>query len=74
VKGRFAPGLHVGLGKAANVAAYHGWTGRWSRLFVPAVIAAAEVKPGHRVLDISTGTGEAAAAPEAASCGGWLTR
>jgi ubiquinone/menaquinone biosynthesis C-methylase UbiE len=28
--------------------------------FVPAVLAAAEVAPGYRVLDISTGTGEAA--------------
>jgi ubiquinone/menaquinone biosynthesis C-methylase UbiE len=57
---KFAPGLHVPAGQAANVSAYHRWVGRWSRLFVPAVISAAELAPGYRVLDISTGTGEAA--------------
>jgi ubiquinone/menaquinone biosynthesis C-methylase UbiE len=60
VKITFAPGLHVAPGQAANASAYYRWTGRWSRLFVPAVISAAEVAPGCRVLDISTGTGEAA--------------
>jgi ubiquinone/menaquinone biosynthesis C-methylase UbiE len=40
--------------------AYERWTGRWSRLFVPMVIAAAGVERGDRVLDVSTGTGEAA--------------
>jgi ubiquinone/menaquinone biosynthesis C-methylase UbiE len=60
VRANFAPGLHVPAGRAANVSAYFRWTGRWSRLFVPAVISAAEVAPGSRVLDISTGTGEAA--------------
>jgi ubiquinone/menaquinone biosynthesis C-methylase UbiE len=60
VKANFAPGLHVAPGQAANVLAYDPWVGRWSRLFVPAVISAAEVAPGYRVLDISTGTGEAA--------------
>jgi ubiquinone/menaquinone biosynthesis C-methylase UbiE len=42
------------------VLAYDRWVGRWSRLFVPAVISAAEAGPGRRVLDVSTGTGEAA--------------
>jgi ubiquinone/menaquinone biosynthesis C-methylase UbiE len=60
VKANFAPGLHVPSGQAANVSAYDRWVGRWSRLFVPAVISAAEVMPGSRVLDVSTGTGEAA--------------
>jgi ubiquinone/menaquinone biosynthesis C-methylase UbiE len=60
VKADFAPGLHVAPGQAANVSAYDHWVGRWSRLFLPAVISAAEVTPGHRVLDVSTGTGEAA--------------
>jgi ubiquinone/menaquinone biosynthesis C-methylase UbiE len=60
VKASFAPGLHVALGQTANVSAYDRWVGRWSRLFVPAVISAAEVAPGCRVLDVSTGTGEAA--------------
>jgi ubiquinone/menaquinone biosynthesis C-methylase UbiE/uncharacterized protein YbaR (Trm112 family) len=40
--------------------AYDHYTGRWSRLFVPDVIAAASVRHGDNVLDISTGTGEAA--------------
>ena len=34
--------------------------GRWSRLFVPALLAAAEIRDGNRVLDVATGTGEAA--------------
>jgi ubiquinone/menaquinone biosynthesis C-methylase UbiE len=60
VKTNFAPGLHVAPDQAANVSAYDRWTGRWSRLFVPAVVTAAEVTSGCRALDISTGTGEAA--------------
>jgi len=56
----FAPGLHIAAGRAADVDAYDRWTGRWSRLFVPSVLAAAEVGPGQCVLDVSTGTGEAA--------------
>ena len=36
--------------------------GRWSRLFVPAVLAAAEVTSGSRVLDVAVGPGEAALA------------
>jgi ubiquinone/menaquinone biosynthesis C-methylase UbiE len=60
VSANFAPGLHVAPDQAANVLAYDRWVGRWSRLFVPAVISAAEVAPGQRVLDVSTGTGEAA--------------
>ena len=60
VSSSFAPGLHVAAGRAADLAAYDRYIGRWSRLFVPAVLAAAEVAPGSRVLDVSTGTGEAA--------------
>jgi len=60
VKANFAPGLHVAPGQSANVSAYDRWIGRWSRLSLPAVISAAEVTSGRRVLDISTGTGEAA--------------
>ena len=59
MKANFAPGLHVAPGQAANVSAYDRWIGRWSRLFLPAVISAADVAPG-RVVDLSTGTGEAA--------------
>ena len=43
----------------AGAAAYDQTTGRWSRLFASAVIDAAEVKTGERVLDIATGTGDA---------------
>src|SRR6266567_9165527 len=57
-----APGLHVMPGRAVDSTAYDRWIGRWSRLFVPAVLAAAEVQSGRRVLDVSTGTGEAALA------------
>ncbi len=56
----FGPGLHVAAGRAVDISAYDRWVGRWSRLFVPAVLAAAELAPGSRVLDVSTGTGEAA--------------
>jgi len=50
----FGAGFHATPGKAVDASAYDGWTGRWSRLFIPAV------EPGCRVLDVSTGTGEAA--------------
>jgi ubiquinone/menaquinone biosynthesis C-methylase UbiE len=58
----FGSGLHVAVGKAVDASAYDRWVGRWSRLFLPAVLAAAEIAPGSRVLDVSTGTGEAALA------------
>src|SRR5215475_15818851 len=60
--GSFGAGLHAAPGKAFDVSAYDQWIGRWSRLFVPSVVAAAGVAEGHRVLDVSTGTGEAAIA------------
>jgi ubiquinone/menaquinone biosynthesis C-methylase UbiE len=56
----FGAGFHAPPGKAVDSSAYDRWTGRWSRLFIPAVLAAAAVQPGCRVLDVSTGTGEAA--------------
>ena len=56
----FGPGLHAKAGRAVDTSAYDRWVGRWSRLFVPAVLAAAKRAPGSRVLDVSTGTGEAA--------------
>jgi ubiquinone/menaquinone biosynthesis C-methylase UbiE/uncharacterized protein YbaR (Trm112 family) len=58
----FAPGLHAAIGKDVDVSAYDRFTGRWSRLFVPDVIAAAEIDSGCKVLDICTGTGEVAIA------------
>src|SRR5271169_645736 len=54
------PGLHVAVGRAVDTSSYDRWVGRWSRLFVPAGLAAAEVASGGRVLDVATGTGEAA--------------
>jgi ubiquinone/menaquinone biosynthesis C-methylase UbiE len=57
-----APGLHVRPGRAVDASAYEEYIGRWSRLFVPLVLGAAEVQPGDQVLDVSTGTGEAAVA------------
>src|SRR5215813_1252788 len=56
----FGSGLHVAPGRAVDTSSYDSYVGRWSRLFVPALLAAAEVAPGCRVLDVSTGTGEAA--------------
>src|SRR6516225_7484013 len=56
----FGAGFHAAPGKAVDASAYERWTGRWSRLFIPAVLAAAAVGPKSRVLDVSTGTGEAA--------------
>jgi ubiquinone/menaquinone biosynthesis C-methylase UbiE len=57
---KFGAGFHAARGKAVDASAYERWTGRWSRLFIPTVLAAANVKPKSRVLDVSTGTGEAA--------------
>lgn len=57
----FGSGLHAAPGRAVDALAYERYIGRWSRLFVPAVLAAAEVASGDRVLDVATGTGEAAA-------------
>jgi len=56
----FGAGFHVAPGQEVDAQAYEAWTGRWSRLFVPSVLAAARVARGDRVLDVSTGTGEAA--------------
>jgi ubiquinone/menaquinone biosynthesis C-methylase UbiE len=56
----FGSGLHTAAGRPVDASAYEQYLGRWSRLFVPAVLAAAEVASGDRVLDIATGPGEAA--------------
>ena len=55
----FGAGLHVVAGRAVDTSSYDGYVGRWSRLFLPSMLAAAEISPGYRILDISTGTGEA---------------
>jgi ubiquinone/menaquinone biosynthesis C-methylase UbiE len=68
----FAPGLHIAAGRPADITAYDRYIGRWSRLFASAVVAAAEVVPGSQVLDVSTGTGEAALPALATAGGGGL--
>jgi SAM-dependent methyltransferase len=39
---------------------YDGFMGRWTHAFLPALLRAAEIAPGQRVLDLATGTGESA--------------
>ena len=57
----FGPGLHVAAGQRVDRSAYDRYVGLWSRLFVPDVLTAAGVGDSHRILDIATGPGEAAA-------------
>ena len=61
IRVNFGAGLHAAAGHRVDDSAYYQYIGRWSRLFVPAVLAAAEVGGGYRVLDVATGPGEAAA-------------
>lgn len=56
----FGRGLHTAPGKAVSSSAYDRYLGRWSRLTVPDLLAAANITQGHHVLDVATGTGEAA--------------
>ena len=44
----------------AGAASYDLLSGRWSRLYIPTVLAQARIAVGHLVLDVATGTGEAA--------------
>jgi ubiquinone/menaquinone biosynthesis C-methylase UbiE len=53
-------GLHAAQGRPVDEFAYGQYIGRWSRLFVPALLTAAEVTESDRVLDVATGPGEAA--------------
>jgi SAM-dependent methyltransferase len=53
-------GSHAAPGRAVAVSAYDRYLGRWSRLSVPDLLAAAKIVQGCRVLDVATGTGEAA--------------
>jgi ubiquinone/menaquinone biosynthesis C-methylase UbiE len=53
-------GLHAPVAQRVDGVAYAQYIGRWSRLFVPSLLDAAEVRDGDRVLDVATGTGEAA--------------
>jgi ubiquinone/menaquinone biosynthesis C-methylase UbiE len=57
----FGRGLHAAPGRAVSLSAYDRYLGRWSRLTVPDLLAAADITQGYRVLDVATGTGEAAA-------------
>jgi len=57
---RFGPGFHAAVGQPVDRSAYDQYTGVWSRLFVPAVVAAAEAAAAARILDDATGPGEAA--------------
>lgn len=56
----WGPGFHATPGKRVDESAYEQYVGRWSRLFVPALLDAAGIRDGDRVLDVATGTGEAA--------------
>jgi hypothetical protein len=46
----FGAGFHAAPGKTVDALAYDRWTGRWSRLFIAEVLAAAAVGPKCRVL------------------------
>ena len=56
----WGPGLHAPVGDRVDGVAYGRYIGRWSRLFLPTLLNAAEIRHGDRVLDVATGTGEAA--------------
>src|SRR5262245_45305948 len=51
----WAPGLHAAHTKAVDTSAYGQSSGRWSRLFLPAVLAAVEVTTGHSTRDRAMG-------------------
>jgi len=55
---QWGAGLHTSSEGRVDAAAYEQYIGRWSRLFVPALLDAAEVGVGDRVLDVATGSGE----------------
>src|SRR5215467_1986807 len=57
----FGPGFHAAVGQPIDRSAYDRYVGDWSRLFVPTVLAAAEVAAADRILDVATGPGEVAA-------------
>jgi len=66
IRAHFGAGFHTAAGQRVDDSAYYQYIGRWSRLFVPAVLAAAEVRGGDRVLDVATGPGEAVLGARAA--------
>jgi SAM-dependent methyltransferase len=54
--------MHAADGRRVDESAYDRYIGRWSRLFLPALCAAACIGEEHKVLDVASGTGEAALA------------
>jgi len=52
-------GFHTAIGRPVDSSAYGQYVGRWSQLFVPALLAVAEVNEGHWLLDVATGPGQA---------------
>jgi len=56
----WAPGYHAAKGRRVDLFAYERYVGHWSRMFVPSLLEDAEVHAGDTVLDVATGTGEAA--------------
>ena len=52
------PSAQLTFDKVAAV--YDDFMGRWTRLYLPALRRAAALVPGQRILDLATGTGEAA--------------
>src|SRR6478735_4600344 len=57
---QWAAGFHVADGRHVDESVYDRYIGRWLRLFVPALCEAVGVDADHKVLDVATGTGEAA--------------
>jgi ubiquinone/menaquinone biosynthesis C-methylase UbiE len=57
----WTPGFHAPGGSPVDGSAYERYVGRWSRLFVPALLSAAQPNHGDIVLDVAAGTGEASA-------------
>ena len=53
-------GLHTTTAGPVDASAYWQYIGRWSARFVTALLAAAEIGPGDRGLNVATGTGVAA--------------
>jgi len=58
-------GYHASGTRPVDASIYERYIGRWSRMFVPALLASAEVAEGDLVLDVATGTGEAAVLAQA---------
>lgn len=66
----WAPGMHTGSDGSVDLAAYDRYLGRWSGLFVPALVEAAGIGRGDRVLDVATGPGDAAIAVRSVAADG----